>query len=98
MKKLAIICVDDELTVLESLEIELYKALGDDYPIETASDGEEALELLAELRAQQLCCGSRHCRLYHARDKGDELLIQMHRRSPQARKIMLTGQAEMEGM
>ena len=53
MKKPVIICVDDEQTILDSLEIDLLKAFEDKYLIETAQSGEEALELLSELLAEQ---------------------------------------------
>ena len=42
MSKTAILCVDDEVTIVESLKIELESALGDEYLIEIAQDIEEA--------------------------------------------------------
>jgi len=98
MKKPVIICVDDEPTVLESLEIEVTKALGEEYLIETAADGAEALELLTELLAEQYEVESIIVDDIMPDMKGDELLIQIHGRSPQTIKIMLTGQAEMAGV
>ena len=44
--KPVIICVDDEPIILESLKIELKKALGEEHLLETAEGGEEALELI----------------------------------------------------
>ena len=94
MSKPAIICVDDEPTVLESLKIELKQALGDSCLIETAESGEEALELFEELQAQyevalvlsdQIMPGLR----------GDELLRRIHLLSPQTLTIMITGHADL---
>jgi signal transduction histidine kinase len=94
MTKPAIICVDDEPTVLESLKIELKQALGDSCLIETAESGEEALELFEELQAHyevalvladQIMPGLR----------GDELLKRIHRLSPQTLNIMITGHADL---
>ncbi|MBW4466422.1 MAG: hybrid sensor histidine kinase/response regulator [Pegethrix bostrychoides GSE-TBD4-15B] len=95
MSKPAIICVDDEPTVLESLKIELRQVLGDSCLIETAESGEEALELFEELQthyeialvlADQIMPGLR----------GDELLKRIHQLSPQTLKIMITGHADLE--
>jgi adenylate cyclase len=41
-----ILCVDDEITVLDALKVELKNVIGNDYLIEIAEGGEEALELL----------------------------------------------------
>ncbi len=49
MSRQVIICVDDERTVLRSLKAELQEAVGNDYTIEIAEGGEEALELIEEL-------------------------------------------------
>ncbi|MEZ5673264.1 MAG: hypothetical protein R3E08_13150 [Thiotrichaceae bacterium] len=48
MDKYVIICVDDEQTILNSLKIELKKALAEKYLIETAEDG-KAIRLINEL-------------------------------------------------
>jgi len=53
MKKPVIVCIDDEPDVLHSLKIELKKAIGDQCIIETAEGGEDALELLADLQADE---------------------------------------------
>lgn len=98
MKKPVIICVDDEQTVPDSLEIEVNKALPEDYLIETAADGAEALELLTELLAEQYEVALLIVDYIMPGMKGDELLIGMHERSPKTIKIMLTGQAEIEGV
>ena len=51
MSKPVIVCIDDEQAVLESLKIELKRSLDNEYLIETAEHGENALELFAELQA-----------------------------------------------
>ncbi|MEA5420981.1 PAS domain S-box protein [Spirulina sp. CCNP1310] len=93
MGKPTIICVDDEQLVLASLRDSLHQALGNEYVVEIAESGEEALELITELLASateipliisdQLMPGL----------KGDELLAEIHRYSPRTLKVMLTGQA-----
>ncbi len=98
MSQQAIICVDDERVVLISLRDQLANHLGNDYEIELAETGEEALEIFEELQqegieipviiADQIMPGM----------KGDELLIQIHAHYPQTLKIMLTGQASADAV
>lgn len=99
MSKPVVICVDDEPLVLESLKIELKRVLGDACLIETAEDGDEALEIFDELQnskdyevalvlADYIMPGL----------KGDELLEHIHDRSPQTLNIMISGQADLEAV
>jgi len=95
MSRQVIICVDDEKTVLRSLKAELQEAVGNDYTIEIAEGGEEALELIEELLEEGdevLLIISDHIM---PDMKGDELLKQAHIISPKSIKIMLTGQADI---
>ncbi len=98
MKKPVIICVDDEQTILDSLEIDLLKAFEDKYLIETAQSGEEALELLSELLAEQYEVPLIISDHIMPNMKGDELLRSVHAISPRTLKIMLTGQADLEAV
>ncbi|HBB36372.1 MAG TPA: diguanylate cyclase [Cyanobacteria bacterium UBA9273] len=98
MNKQVIVCVDDETTVLRSLKTELKKAIGNDYYIEIAEGGEEALELISELldEADEVPLVISD---YIMPDmKGDELLKRIHQLSPKTVKIMLTGQADLEAV
>ena len=95
MSRQVIICVDDERTVLRSLKAELQEAVGNDYTIELAEGGEEALELIEELLEdgdEVFLIISDHIM---PDMKGDELLKQAHIILPQTIKIMLTGQADI---
>jgi len=98
MSRQVIICVDDERTVLRSLKAELQEAVGNDYTIESAEGGEEALELIEELLEdgdEVILIISDHIM---PDMKGDELLKQAHIILPKTIKIMLTGQADIGGM
>lgn len=98
MNKPVIICIDDEPIILESLKLEIKKAIGNDCIIETAEGGEEALDLLAELQ-QENCEVALVLSDYIMPDlKGDELLKRIHEMSPKTLKIMLTGQADVEAV
>jgi PAS domain S-box-containing protein len=96
--KPVIICVDDELTILDSLEIKLRKYFGAEYVIETAASGEEALKLFEDLIDAQceIVVVIADCIMPDIR--GDELLGRIHAISPKTIKIMLTGQADIEAV
>lgn len=89
-----LLCVDDEIIVLTALKDQLHRAFGSSFVIEVAESAEEGLELLDEL------ADDGHTLLVIVSDwlmpgmKGDEFLIQAHRRFPSVVKIMLSGQAE----
>jgi len=98
MHQPVIICVDDEPIILESLRILLKEVLGNHCLVKTAKSGQEALELMDELQktgdeialvlADYMMPGL----------KGDELLKQIHLRSPNTLTIMLSGQADLSGV
>ncbi|WP_293337464.1 response regulator [Microcoleus sp. CAWBG58] len=98
MKKPVIVCIDDEADVLNSLKIELKKAIGDRCIIETAQGGEDALELLTDLQADEHEIALVVSDYIMPDIKGDELLQIIHERSPNTLKIMLTGQADLEAV
>ena len=98
MNQKVIICVDDERTVLRGLKAELQEAVGNNYMIEIAEGGEEALELIEELLEdgdEIILIISDHIM---PDMKGDELLKQVHLILPKTIKIMLTGQADLEAI
>lgn len=98
MKKPVIVCIDDEPDVLNSLKIELKKAIGDQCIIETAEGGEDALELLADLQADEYEIALVLSDYIMPDIKGDELLRRIHESSPDTLTIMLTGQADLEAL
>ncbi len=98
MKKPVIVCIDDEPDVLHSLKIELKKAIGDQCIIETAQGGKDALELLADLQADEYEIALVLSDYIMPDIKGDELLKQIHEQSPDTLTIMLTGQADLEAV
>ncbi len=97
-KKPVIICIDDEDVVLTSLEIELKQALGTVCRIELAQSGDDAIEMLLEYieNAQPISVIVSDYIMPGMR--GDEALNKAHSIVPLARKIMLTGQSNIEGI
>lgn len=98
MTKQAIICVDDETTVLKSLKEDLKEVFGNNYNIEIAEGGEEALELVEELLNDKCEIPLIISDYIMPHLKGDELLKRVHQMSPKTLKVMLTGQATIEGV
>lgn len=98
MTEPVILCVDDEDIVLESLEMELSETFGNDYVIEIAQGAEEALEIVEELINEGRDITVVISDYIMPDVKGDELLQKIHEISPRTIKIMLTGQASMEGV
>ncbi|MBW4622662.1 MAG: response regulator [Cyanosarcina radialis HA8281-LM2] len=93
MSELAIICVDDEIVVLDSLKAQLKSAFGEAYRYEVAEDADEALELIEELTETEVKIILIVADWLMPGMKGDDFLIQVHQKYPSIIKIMLTGQA-----
>jgi adenylate cyclase len=97
MKKRTVICIDDDKSVLEALKTQIKHILAeksDQYNIVTAVSGEEALEVMEDLRKEgaevpliisdQIMPGM----------KGDELLIKAAAIFPDTKQVLLTGLAD----
>jgi two-component system, sensor histidine kinase and response regulator len=95
--KLAIICVDDEAAILDSLKDQL-KRQCNGCTIEIAESGEEALEILEELRNDNYQVALVISDQIMPGMKGDELLTAIHQHYPEVLKILLTGQASPEAV
>ncbi|MGK7906219.1 MAG: response regulator [Synechococcus sp.] len=94
MTKPAIICVDDEAIILSSLLRQLEEAFGDSYTYETAANADEALELMEEMEEEKTSVLLIVSDWLMPGKKGDELLIEAHRKYPETIKVLLTGQAD----
>jgi CheY-like chemotaxis protein len=98
MSQKAILCVDDEVIILNSLRDQLHSHFGDCYVYEFAESADEALEVIEELETQHLEILIIVSDWLMPGMKGDEFLIQIHQRSPQIVTVMLTGQANPEAI
>ncbi|HAX78562.1 MAG TPA: hybrid sensor histidine kinase/response regulator [Cyanobacteria bacterium UBA11372] len=95
MFKGAIVCVDDQKLVLIGLRDQLIRIVGDEYAIQLAESGKEALEIFAELEREGIEIPLVICDQIMPKMRGDELLIALHARYPKTRKILLTGDTSM---
>lgn len=98
MVKPAILCVDDEGVVLESLEIELRKAFDNAYLYEFAESADEALEIIEELVEEDVNILLVVSDWLMPGMKGDDFLILINQKYPQIITILLTGQADKEAI
>jgi diguanylate cyclase (GGDEF)-like protein len=94
----AIVCVDDDQTVLLSLRDQLRWILGETYDIELAESGEEALTLFAELAQEQIEVALILCDQTMPHMDGVELLSQLHELYPKTLKILLTGLVSLDAI
>lgn len=94
MSDKAILCVDDEATILESLKEQLKRRFGDRYVYEAAESAEEAWEIIEELSAENVKIVVIVSDWLMPEMKGDDFLIQVHQEYPEIVTVMLTGQAD----
>jgi CheY-like chemotaxis protein len=90
----AILCVDDEPIILKSLAIDLQKAFKDKYLYEFAESSAEALEIIDDLKSDEIETLLIVSDWLMPGMKGDQFLIEVHQKYPKIIKIMLTGQAD----
>lgn len=98
MSSPVILCVDDEHFILDSLKRMLRREFGKAYQVELAEDGNEALSIVHKCLTESSEVVLVISDYMMPRMKGDELLQKIHEIMPRTIKIMLTGQADIEGI
>lgn len=98
MEKKIILCVDDEPIILNSLKQELSQYFSDSMIIEVAESGEEGLEIIDFFKEKGREIVVIISDYIMPQMRGDEFLIEAHRLLPNCMKILLTGQASLEGV
>jgi CheY-like chemotaxis protein len=94
MSEAAILCVDDEASILKVLKEQLKRSFGDQYIYEVAQSAEEAWTVIDEMEEDQIQILVIVSDWLMPNMRGDEFLIQVHQRFPKIIKVMLTGQAD----
>ncbi|MEO0540316.1 MAG: response regulator [Cyanobacteria bacterium P01_A01_bin.105] len=89
------LCVDDEVAILDSLKEQLKRRFGNRFFYEVATSADEALEVLEELEEEtvEVLIIVSDCLMPGM--NGDELLATVHEKYPNIVKVMLTGQADV---
>jgi len=98
MKTPVILCIDDESIVLDALTEQLQQRLNGYYDIETAESGEEALALLDELLDEVVEVPIAIVDYLMPDMKGDEVMKQIHLKSPATLTVLLSGHAGSKEM
>lgn len=94
MTEAAILCVDDETVILETLQEQISRYFGDKFVYEAAESAEEALEILEELDEEGIKIVVIVSDWLMPGMRGDEFLFQVYQRFSDIKTIMLTGQAD----
>jgi CheY-like chemotaxis protein len=98
MKKDAILCVDDETIILESLREQLERHFGEGYLYETAENAQEGFEIIEDLITEGIKILIIVSDWLMPGIKGDEFLIRVHLRFPSIVKVLLTGHANEDAI
>ena len=93
-----IICIDDDRGILVSLRDQLTSVVGNEYQIELAESGEEALEMIEEFLEDSEEIPLVICDQNIPDIQGSELLKQIHQICPHTRKILLTGETNPDAL
>ena len=94
MSKKAILCIDDEKIILDSLRSQFKRLFGKKYTYDFAENGEDGLEILEEYAEDEIDILIIFSDYLMPGMKGDDFLIRAHEKFPKIRKILLTGQAD----
>jgi CheY-like chemotaxis protein len=94
MSNFTILCVDDEVIILDNLKEQLQRYFGDRYLYEVAEGVEEAWQVIEELYEEGVRILVIVSDWLMPGIKGDEFLIAVHERYPEIVTVMLTGQAD----
>ena len=98
MSEIAILCVDDDRVILESLREQLRRKFGRKYLYEMSESVEDAWEIIDELRMDNIKLLVIVSDWLMPGIKGDEFLIGVHQKYPEIVKVMLTGQADEDAV
>ncbi|MFN6037280.1 MAG: response regulator [Bacteroidota bacterium] len=92
----AILIVDDEFIILESLRIQLERILDETILIEAASSGEEAFALIDEFHESDVDLVMAISDFNLDDTKGTVVLAYVHEKFPDTKKGLLSGQSEIQ--
>ncbi len=94
----AILCIDDEKIILDSLKSQLKEEFAPDFEIEVAESAQEGYEVIDELVEDGISLLLIVSDWLMPNVKGDEFLAKVHDKHPGIVKILLTGQADHEAI
>ena len=92
----AIICVDDERSILAALQQQMMREYANEFILEFAESGEEALELCEDFIAREIAVALVVTDEMMPGIKGHELITSLASLSPDTTCILLTGYADSD--
>jgi DNA-binding NtrC family response regulator len=98
MSEAAILCVDDEASILKALKEQLKRCFGKQYIYEIAQSAEEAWLVIDELEQEGIKILTIVSDWLMPNVRGDEFLTAVHERFPEVITVMLTGQADEDAI
>ena len=98
MKDRAVVCVDDERIVLDSIYMQLKKNFSDSFSVELCLSGTEGLEIIRDMIKTGYQIPIVISDYIMPGMKGDEFLANVMEISAATRTIILTGQATLDGV
>ena len=98
MSKPVILCVDDEIMILESLRDQLQRFFGGDHQIEVAKSGMEALFIMDALAEEGLEIPMVISDHIMPEMNGSELMSRIFKKYPHTLTVMLTGRADSDAV
>jgi DNA-binding NtrC family response regulator len=98
MSKQAVLCVDDEKIVLDSLQEQLENRFGSSFTYEIAESVDEAWDVIDDLVSDGFGIALVISDWLMPRVKGDEFLVDLHQKYPETITVMLTGQADPDAI
>jgi FixJ family two-component response regulator len=93
-----VLCVDDDVAVLQAIRSLLEKTMAGQVDIEVAEGGPEALDACADMEEDGRPVSIIISDYIMPNMRGDELLIKLHELYPKMMKVMLTGQSDLTGV
>lgn len=96
MAKISIIAVDDDIAVLNAVERDLRQKYGRDYRVLKAESGDQALQVVDQLKSRGEVVALFVVDQRMPRMTGVEFLEQVQKIFPDARKVLLTAYADTE--
>ena len=94
MVQTAILCVDDDKLVLDSLRLQLTRYYAQHHVLEFAQDAIEALELIGEMAEDDIRTVLIISDWMMPKMNGDEFLLKVKEQYPHIQTMILTGQAD----
>lgn len=94
----AILCIDDEKIILDSLKSQINEEFDSTFKVELAESADEGYEIIDELVDSGIRLLLIVSDWLMPNVKGDEFLAEVHKKHPKIVKIMLTGQADQSAI